>query len=263
MDIIQLNKLSQLHDGKNIIFCKTDYVLRDLEYIGQLSTDAILITCNSDYAITDDVVAYAPKNLKKWFCANKMSDNPLLVSLPIGIENTTECAREGHGYVWDHAHPKIQLISSLDTSQKPTRKIYANFSVDTHPSRREVAEICKHLSYVTTDLSDTHTTINQRSYTNYAANILDHEMMVCPRGNGIDCHRVWEVLYMGRIPIIKKEKAMDAFKDLPIIMLDNWDELKDLGLLQNKLAQVKCNSRELLNFEYWKTLILGYTNYEN
>ena len=27
--IIQVNKFSQLHDGKKIIFCKTDYIMQE------------------------------------------------------------------------------------------------------------------------------------------------------------------------------------------------------------------------------------------
>lgn len=64
MDFLQLNKFSELHDGKNIIFCKTDYIISEFNYIKNLKNDVILITGNSDYPITDDLANLAPKNIK-------------------------------------------------------------------------------------------------------------------------------------------------------------------------------------------------------
>jgi hypothetical protein len=252
------NKFSHLCDGENIIFCKTDFILEDFKRIERISNNIILVTGNSDLSITDKLVDIAPSNIHKWFSHNSDTRNPLVCGIPIGLENIEECSRANHGYSWPHAIEKHSLIHLHSLFTEPTKKIYANFSMDTHSTRVRVAEICRDLDYITTDTCNTHNTINQKSYDCYLKDILDHEMVVCPRGNGIDCHRVWEVLYMGRIPIIKTEKAMDHFKNLPILMLDTWEDLKDLNLLQDKLNQVKYNSKDLLNFDYWKTLIRSY-----
>ena len=80
-------------------------------------------------------------------------------------------------------------------------------------------------------------------------------MIVCPRGNGVDCHRVWEVLYLDRVPIIKREMAMNYFEELPIIYLDNWLELTNMDMIIKKYNKVKNNSRKMLNFDSWKKLI--------
>ena len=37
----QINKLSKLHDGKNIIFCKTDFIQQEFQYINTLENDVI------------------------------------------------------------------------------------------------------------------------------------------------------------------------------------------------------------------------------
>ena len=118
-------------------------------------------------------------------------------------------------------------------------------------SRAAIYDSCKELDYVTTNVSKNHFEINVRSYMAYVDEILDHKMVVCPRGNGIDCHRVWEVLYLNRVPIIKRENAMRYFEGLPIVVLDDWSELKSLDTLQQKYDAVKDNSRELLNIDYW------------
>lgn len=244
-DLIQINKLSKLSDGKKIIFCHTDHIIEDFKYIESLSNDVIFITGNSDYGITDKLVALAPKNIKKWFCQNRLSNHPLLESIPIGVENTIPCKREGHGYVWDHAHEKIRLLSSPPSHSKPTKLLYSNFKVNTNPSHRiPVRDICQKQDHITwTDPS--------LSYSQYVNDILSHKMTVCPEGNGVDCHRTWEVLHLGRVPIIKKNRALQDFETLPIVAVESWDDLEDLDLIKFKYTAVKDNSLDMLDSNYW------------
>lgn len=256
-EFIQINKFSYLHDGQHIIFCKTDYLKNCFDYIKNLKNEVILITGNSDYSITKDMFSFAPKNIKKWFAQNCEVENSIVEGLPLGLENSIACNLPGHGYVWDHALEKPKKIASTE-EKSPTKKVYANFSLDTHPSRGKVSDLCKSLNFITCDFSNNHSTINKRSYDDYLNSIKDHDMVVCPRGNGVDCHRIWEVLYLGRTPIIKNEVAISWFKSLPIISLESWDQLCDLRLLQEKLDIAKKNSLEGATFSYWKTRILSW-----
>ena len=76
-------------------------------------------------------------------------------------------------------------------------------------------------------------------------------MSICPAGNGVDCHRVWEVLHLNRVPIVKKSTIMNHFVDLPIIFVDDWDNLQ-LEYLLDQYNKVKQNSRNKLCFQYWE-----------
>ena len=38
-----------------------------------------------------------------------------------------------------------------------------------------------------------------------------YKFALSPEGNGIDCHRTWECLYLGVIPIVKKSVALSFF----------------------------------------------------
>ena len=51
---------------------------------------------------------------------------------------------------------------------------------------------------------------------------------------------------------------MNDFSDLPILYIDDWDEIKDSSLTNEKYNSVKDNSIEKLNFKYWENLILSY-----
>ena len=255
-DMIQFNKFAKLHNGKNIFFCKTDYLLQLFAALKDYSVPSILISGNSDYAIVDNIVSQAPKCIKRWYAQNAETENPLVVGMPMGIENHENCILEGHGHGWPHAKEKIKILLEPPTIEA-SKDVYANFSLSTHPSRKMIHEICKRLDFVTTDVSISHSQINERLYSKYVDEILKHRMVVSPRGNGIDCHRIWEVLYLGRVPIIKKEQAIKHFKELPIIYLDSWEQLCNLNFLEAEWNKVKDNSKDMLCISYWENLILN------
>ena len=47
----------------------------------------------------------------------------------------------------------------------------------------------------------------------------------CPRGNGVDSHRIWEAIYLGSIPVVLKEDSFPALIDWPIWIVDSWSEV--------------------------------------
>lgn len=254
-DLLQINLFSHLHDGNRFLFCKTDFLSSIFSYISNLTNDVILITGNSDCEINNNIIDQAPKNIKYWFAQNANSNN--IFGIPIGLENSLECKIGGHGYVWPHASPKHDAIFHAK-SKNPSKDIYCNFSLSTNPQiRKEVLHHCALNSSITIDICEDHNQINQKKYSDYVDGILDHKMVVCPEGNGIDCHRVWETLLLGRVPIVKKSKVMNHFSDLPILFVDNWNEIQDLDLIKNKYELVKNNSAEKLNFKYWMDFILS------
>lgn len=250
-EIIEINKLSQLHNGSSIVFCKTDFILEEFKAIEQLESDVTLITGNSDYCITEELVALAPSNVKHWFCQNKMTADPRVKSIPIGLENTVECSRPGHGYVWGHASPKLEYLTSLSAST-PSKLVYSNFNTNTNPMIRGfVRAVSEKANFITWESHGT-------DYNSYVQNCLKHLMVVCPEGNGPDTHRFWETLYMGRVPIARLTRATEDFKDLPVVWLNDWTELKDKSLILDKFDKAKSKSRDLCLNSYWMRLIINY-----
>ena len=46
--------------------------------------------------------------------------------------------------------------------------------------------------------------------------------MVCPRGNGLDTHRMWESLLLGRTTIVTRGPLDPLWADLPVLILNDW-----------------------------------------
>jgi hypothetical protein len=84
--------------------------------------------------------------------------------------------------------------------------------------------------------------------------------VICPEGNGIDTHRLWEALYLKTIPIMKKNKISPFLKkiNLPILVLNKWTDLLEYD--EKKLKKLYLSKKKLFNNKYlfqhyWKRII--------
>jgi hypothetical protein len=91
----------------------------------------------------------------------------------------------------------------------------------------------------------------------YFREIRKHKFILCPFGNGFDCHRMWETWALGSFPIIKKHKSMENFYDLPAWFVDDWDEVTEetIDVMYDSIVENE-SSLEKNTFEYWENLIL-------
>jgi hypothetical protein len=76
-------------------------------------------------------------------------------------------------------------------------------------------------------------------YSVFLYNLSQSKFMICPRGNAIDCHRNWEVIYMRRVPIMKRHPYLEVlFKDYPVLFVDSYfDITKELLIKNDNLYQ--------------------------
>jgi hypothetical protein len=170
-----------------------------------------LVTHNSDYSVTvNDFQLLNHPHLKNWFAQNCEFSHTKLKPLPTGLENKQ----------W--GSEKISQIVEAGKSMVKTKLLYSNFSVQTHPSRTAALELMKELPYATVEMGV--------DYEVYLKNLSMHKFCVCPRGNGIDTHRFWEAQYLDAIPIILWGDWTSSYSGMPILILDNWGELRNLDL---------------------------------
>ena len=86
--------------------------------------------------------------------------------------------------------------------------------------------------------------------------------VVCPRGNGLDAHRMWESLYLGRTIIVLAGPLDPLWKGLPALVLQSWDELLDahtearlLNVTLGFSASPHALATEKLFLPHWACLI--------
>jgi len=85
-----------------------------------------------------------------------------------------------------------------------------------------------------------------------------HSFIVSPHGRGLDCHRTWEILALGRIPIVRTSSLDPLYDGLPVMILDKYEDLnQELMVNFKKHAEKKWDTYnwDKLTMAYWDTLI--------
>ena len=245
---------------KKIIFCKTDYLQSDFENIREKKNKVILMSGNSDFAVTQSIVDLLPNNVHHWFCTNNLTNHPRITSIPLGLDNSFEALRSEHGVGWDHAIQKREILSSIfcNDRDKPTGMIYANFTISTNNTwRNTIAAACQDSDFITYDQHHT-------GYKEFISKILSHKMVVCPLGNApqgqADNHRIYETIYCNRVPIVFSEnqyKLYDSiYSKLPVVILDKYEDLHDKDKIKHIYEEVKNNPVDLIKYSFWENKVL-------
>jgi hypothetical protein len=208
----------------------------------------IWLSGHSDYGITPDIYNKYKHNCSVWFTLNKETDTDNLFALPLGRTNNTNES---------HVHPILGDTAVMcRTAQEPkhdTNLVYMNFSIGTYPQERQpVFDMFKDKSWVTVGQS----VMTHQGSETYLHTLRNHTFALCPRGNGLDTHRLWEALYMGSIPIVRRHFGLREFEDLPICWIDNWAEVTP-EFLESERKRIMSSTWNFkkLTIGYWDALI--------
>lgn len=247
MEFIKGESFSKIK-GNNIYYSHTHDVNNFFKNL-PTSDDFILISHNSDGFITDNPtrddcadINLMPQNLKKWYGQNVNVIHEKIVSIPIGLENSQ----------WFKEIRKEEKIKNiLNTSKNEDYLLYINHNIDTNKQKRQIVyDIFKDKNYATCVYGR-----NGSNFDNYLNSIYNHKFVICPEGNGIDTHRLWETLYLGSIPIVLNSINTSFYKDLPILFIDNYEELTEDYLLKNyEIIKNKTYCLDKMNMEYYYNL---------
>jgi hypothetical protein len=164
----------------------------------------ILITHNGDLPVNDSCLNYLDnENLIFWYGQNVMVRHPKLKSIPIGIANEN----------WTHGNTD-SLQKVILKNNKKNNLIYANFDINTNLTERT---LCME------QIQNQGIFLSQRkNFENYLEDLSNSYFSISPNGNGVDCHKIWESLYLNTIPIVTKSINVEFYKNLPILIIDSW-----------------------------------------
>jgi len=233
---------TNLYKQNAIVFCKTDFLSQLFEFIKFSNRKYILISHMSDFPIDEYRFKQAPPCIVKWYAENAIYKHPNLISIPIGLENhkgRSKGSFTNHNWL-------INNIDSLKNTYKDNL-LYCNWNPNTNQEIRiPILETLKQ--------SDVQLTIEHGlSYKDYCLSMAKHKFIICPSGNGVDTHRLWESLYLGCIPITLKHHIYNNF-NLPILQINRWSEVTQ-KLLDEFSIQWNKDQYEQLNMSYWSNLI--------
>jgi len=170
------------------------------------------------------------------------------IPLPIGITNNTD-ESENHRLLGDN-----QLFMRADHVAflaQSNGLVYGCFSTGTNPKER--LPLARLLSLGKHTFEEPEFSVEGR--VRYLENLRRYAFTVCPVGNGIDTHRLWEVLYMGGIPIIQKNRILESLLEgLPFVLVEDWDQINDEVFLQENWDRLSAQSTfnfDKLKLDFW------------
>ena len=81
--------------------------------------------------------------------------------------------------------------------------------------------------------------------------------VACPRGNGVDTHRLWEAIYLGRYPIIENNLWADSlsYLKIPLIQITEWSKEEVLSLNLSSVQKFSPQKIESIWIPYWIKLL--------
>jgi hypothetical protein len=237
----------------NLIYIKTDYLKDFYNNLDRLTKKIILVSGCSDYTIPNDIMhnddfekLLNNEKIIHFYAQNCIYKNPKITNLPIGLDYHT---MSKYNIYWGNIKSPIEQENELLEIQKIMKpfyerqvKIYSNchFFVNTkfgYDRTDALNNISKEILFLEPNQVDRKTSWNKQ---------INYSFVLSPHGNGLDCHRTWEALVLGCIPIVKKSLIDDLYKDLPVLIVDDWSEI-NMDLLVNIIKQFKN-----INFNYKK-----------
>ena len=179
---------------------------------------------------------------KKCFSQNLIIYKKNYHFIPIGLENSKF---HNNGDIKD-----FLSLRKIKLKKKP--RILFGFK-NTNPKRAQLKNNFKKLK-----IADETNGWNSFFYRRI---LLNYMFVICPEGNGIDTHRMWEALYLRTIPIIKKNMISNFIKKakIPVLILNNWSDLSKFD--EKKLQKIYFSKKKLFNNRYlfqdfWKKRII-------
>jgi len=208
------------YDNPRTVFCYSHLIPVLSTLIHKFSNTFVLITHNSDYNVEWSSFTQTILNcskLYKWYAQN-LSIGSLnrpsrkIHLLPIGIANSQ----------WPHGNLDVfqHIFKNYNILAMKTKLLYFSFKIDTNITERK----------------ECFDAISSRGYAPFLPfapfhenllRMLEYKYCICPVGNGLDTHRLWEAYYLKVVPIMITSPFSLRLKQMgfPIFLTPSWEEL--------------------------------------
>ena len=266
------NNHNQEHNlNCNTFVCITGYphIIVDffLNIINYFSKSIILIIIESDIIELKEEWLNNIK-LKHCFTWNKPFHHPKLSGIPIGLNYNRQFDQLANWLNNNNDNNNTNIFHKI--SNEPKNILCMNYSPQTNPERsmlinksnNEWSSFCKILdfipnldSYYIPSHIDGQIRIdvtNPECYSQWK----NYKFVLSPPGTGIDCHRTWEAISVGCIPIVISSNLNELYEDLPILIVKSWDEINEeylnqqYNIISTNIVENKYNY-DKLTLEYW------------
>ena len=251
--------LPKLHG--DLVFVHPDHLTDFIEYdLEKIQVRFILVSAMSDSTIPNhyekesDIIENN-SNIIYWYSTNCIQPTQKRRQIPIGLSyqldqsiriicnNPVRIKDSEKDITWKQDEEDILTIYEMPC-EKREGLCYGNFHfsmITLYAEDRKDA-----LEKIPSDLIDYESSRITKKET--FLQMKKYKYVVSPFGNGFDCHRTWEALILGCIPIIKSSGLDPMFEGLPVLIVNSWSDVTQ-ERLQSFIP--KKTQLEKLTMKYW------------
>jgi len=216
-----------------------------------ITNDIILVTTDGDLSIPTQIKSTTLNTIldhsciTKWYTQNYDGTyiHPKLKPYPIGLDLHTN-----RWLIGQTPYNKIQYMLSIrDTTITQQKKIFSDVHLNANCRER------KNLYKKLIDCAHTDFLVNCITTEDLYKKYREYIFSLSTRGCGLDCHRTWEIMFMGGIVITKTSSLDDLYINLPVVIVKDWKECLDknnLDIWYNKYHHLTNKDYILKHFSY-------------
>lgn len=241
IDIDEYLNIKKIKNG-DIVWIQPQHLTKFInKYLDKLSSQIILIVNTCDHSFPDCIESLElqqkllnSRKIAHIFAQNStLYDHDKVTQIPIGVdfhtlaygrkafgEVLTSVKKQEESLVQSQLNSNNRILAALsdfqlnDTTKNGGNNLFKIFG----ETRTEIFEKIKNnanIYFLDKALPRNNLWDLKRKYT----------FSICPIGNGMDTHRVWEDLYLGVIPIVRSTPLDKLYQMFPIVIIKNWDEI--------------------------------------
>jgi hypothetical protein len=244
----------------DIIFLTTDLFKNFIDSINLVNHVIIVLSCSDcgfpvEYSNRHEYnyINYINNNnfIKKIYCGNYDLNykHNKIECLPLGIDyHTLSYSRSPI----EQENDLKDIVSKSKNFDNRLNRTFSFFHFSMHEKNR------------VTDRYNAKAVLDTKNFNDYQKNrmsridtwnkMINYKWIISPHGNGLDTHRTYEAIALGCIPVVKSSSLDQIYKNMPIIILDNWEDIS-LDILEKKTIEANKKSRDTILLEYWFKII--------
>ncbi len=247
---------SKLKENCSIYVC-TSAIPEFVKMIDKINVKFYLVSGDADESCPIDIMSdeefikfIENEKIIKWFAQNCVREHPKLFKLPIGLDYHSIIGGQILQPI-EHEKMMVDVINSAKPFYEREIKCYVNFLYGSlfstikfgYDRKDAIDKIPSNLIYAEQSRVNRYDSFN---------NQIKYAFVISPHGNGLDCHRTWEALCTGSIPIVKTSAIDSLFTDLPVLIVKDWSDV-NMELLTKTIKEFKTKkfNYDKLLLKYW------------
>ena len=227
---IDADLLERHAHGRSIYVCTDALINFATHFLPRIELPFVLVSGDGDTAVSVELLNHPEiaalldsKLLVSWFAQNLSATHPKLQHLPIGLDYHTMWERPG---AWGisamsaiaQENTLFNTLASAPSFGDRYMNAYCNWRPVPGWGDREdcYAKIDRSICLFESGSVSRASTWQRQTEFMY---------VISPEGIGMDCHRTWEAILLGCVPIVKRNAVTSLYAKLPMIVVDGWNEV--------------------------------------